>query len=73
MIDMQSSSHKAATIASETSSERAARLRKEDQMEYELRRLEELNQVEAQRLQEPATSEDSHGQSAEDNISGIDA
>ena len=43
MIEKQQSSNKEATIASENSSERAERLRKEDHMEYELRRLEEMN------------------------------
>ena len=35
------------TITSEDSDELASRLRREDAMEYEIRRLEDLNQIEA--------------------------
>ena len=53
------------TITSEDSDERAARLRREDAMEYEIRRLEEMNQIEAQRLKESETDESRQSQEEE--------
>ena len=53
---------------SENSDERAARLLHEDQIEYELRRLEDLNQKEAQRLHEPYNTDES-AQNSHRNVS----
>lgn len=50
------------------SDERAEQLRRQDMLEYEIRRLEQLNLETAQRLKEPQTTDESEQDGDEFNL-----